>query len=393
MAIQITQDPINNFFDNLPRYALDLKQQDDTARFRDKQLSENIRQFNERQLQQQSQFAQTLGQRRSEFDRTLTQREKEFQDEFGLKSKEFRLKKGESEFNQKITAAANTRAEKNQKYLDELREKQEAGEELINEVYTNVLDFDQEIKGRQANFLQLRDDNPAIFNTLERMIQEQKGDFPQRTLNYLAGIRKEGSDEERIEYLVNEKRKVDEYIKTMQNRTGQTREQILAGFEQGVYNKSIFDIPREFFGEIVNTDMYKFQKEYNDAQKEYQSVQDVKIPDLISIENPYFKNNPIYKKELEGYYNLMQNSKVEALNKVFYDFGGIDTKYDYAGREVIDFTGNAYQTGLPEINNQQAPTPEIGTLGSFLQFLTNDLSEENMFRQMAYGQNTATGDR
>ena len=62
MAIQITQDPINNFFDNLPRYALDLKRQDDTARFRDKQLSENIRQFNERQLQQQSQFAQTLGQ-------------------------------------------------------------------------------------------------------------------------------------------------------------------------------------------------------------------------------------------------------------------------------------------------------------------------------------------
>lgn len=111
--------------------------------------------------------------------------------------------------------------------------------------------------------------------------------------------------------------------------------------------------------------MYKFQKEYNDAQKEYQSVQDVKVPDLISIENPYFKNNPIYKKELEGYYNLMQNSKVEALNKVFYDLGGIDTKYDYAGREVIDFTGNAYQTGLPEINNQQAPTPEIGTLGSF----------------------------
>jgi len=51
MAIQITQDPINNFFDNLPRYALDLKQQDDAAKFRDRQLSENIRQFNERQAQ------------------------------------------------------------------------------------------------------------------------------------------------------------------------------------------------------------------------------------------------------------------------------------------------------------------------------------------------------
>ena len=91
MAIQITQDPINNFFDNLPRYALDLKQQDDTARFRDKQLSENIRQFNERQLQQQSQFAQTLGQRRSEFDETLTQRKKEFGDELLIVFKNYPL--------------------------------------------------------------------------------------------------------------------------------------------------------------------------------------------------------------------------------------------------------------------------------------------------------------
>ena len=60
MAIRITQDPINNFFDNLPRYALDLKQQDDAAKFRDRQLSENIRQFNERQAQQQRQFADTM---------------------------------------------------------------------------------------------------------------------------------------------------------------------------------------------------------------------------------------------------------------------------------------------------------------------------------------------
>ena len=38
MAIQITNDPINHFLDNLPKYALDLRRQDLQARQFDRQM-------------------------------------------------------------------------------------------------------------------------------------------------------------------------------------------------------------------------------------------------------------------------------------------------------------------------------------------------------------------
>tara|TARA_R110000744_G_scaffold20428_10_gene53592 strand:+ start:229 stop:1440 length:1212 start_codon:yes stop_codon:yes gene_type:complete len=374
MAIQITQDPINNFFDNLPRYALDLKQQDDTARFRDKQLGENIRQFNEAQLQQQGQFSDTLEQRQDEFGKTMIQRKDEFgqtmkldRDKFGLDKDEFGFTKLEStrdynarEVVRKFDEDLRTKTEKRQQslfdYNFQLINEEEALKTVKDEIYTNVNNLKKEIINLQQPHIQLKDDYPSIMIALERMRDDREAGTPIRAANWLAGARQEESDSERIDYLVGEKRKADEYIKIMQNRTGQSREEILEGFKSGVWNKNIFDIPEESFEDIMNTDMEEFRTDYGKTLKDYQSVSDINYPDLEAVDQPNFRNTEGSSKTISGYYDIMKKTINDKIDETYIGLGGSGTKYDIDGREIIDITGNTSQKNTS--NNAIGPEEE-----------------------------------
>ena len=152
MAIQITQDPINNFFDNLPRYALDLKQQDDTARFRDRQLSENIRQFNERQLQQQLQFEDTLDLSRDRLDFDIDKAMKTLD----ISQQNTNLTKRTVEMQEKLTDEAMEDRAYN-------RNRQFSNDALQDEIYKNLANQESDARIAARDIDDFQKDNSAVF--------------------------------------------------------------------------------------------------------------------------------------------------------------------------------------------------------------------------------------
>ena len=81
MSIQITNDPINQFLDNLPRYALELRRQDKQRNQFDRQMA-----LREKAAKNQ-QTLFDLTRDRQKFESDLFKNQYEFQKEYRDKSK------------------------------------------------------------------------------------------------------------------------------------------------------------------------------------------------------------------------------------------------------------------------------------------------------------------
>ena len=134
MAIQITQDPINQFMDNLPSYALDLRRQD----------------------QQAKQFEADLAQRKADL-------------EFRESTQKDNLELRQSEFDLRSTKQTKDLA------LRDILEAERVGDRVINQtrteivsdIYKNKYTAQQINRENKANLSEFKKDNAEIYDDWE----------------------------------------------------------------------------------------------------------------------------------------------------------------------------------------------------------------------------------
>tara|TARA_R110000824_G_scaffold60997_6_gene162731 strand:+ start:428 stop:1654 length:1227 start_codon:yes stop_codon:yes gene_type:complete len=352
MTIRITQDPINNFFDNLPRYALDLKQQDDTARFRDKQLGENIRQFNEAQLQQQSQFSDTLEQRQDEFGQTMTQRKDEFGKtmDFNRDTLDFNIEKAMrtldlTQQNVNLTERNVIMQEKLTKEgIDDRafdRNRKFSDIALQDEIYRNLGKVESDARIAERDSQVFKEDNSAVFVQAEEYESVQDKGFGLGTINFLKGRKDFKTNRERIEYIEKEVGELKKYRDQLIQR-GYTEQQanqaIMDGSAfSGPFNEFApkIDLKPELIPELFETDFNKLLPEYDKRKEAVEDIINLKAPKLkVPKEYENFIQTNIGSDLINSYEESYQKTQNESINSLFKKSGGFLDIYNPFGTDV-----------------------------------------------------------
>ena len=374
MAIQITQDPINNFFDNLPRYALDLKQQDDTARFRDRQLSENIRQFNERQLQQQLQFEDTLDLSRDRLDFDIDKAMKTLD----ISQQNTNLTKRTVEMQEKLTDEAMEDRAYN-------RNRQFSNDALQDEIYKNLANQESDARIAARDIDDFQKDNSAVFVQADEYASVQDKGFGQGTINFLKGRKDFKTNKERIQYIEKEVGELKKYRDQLIQR-GYTEQQA----NQAIMDGSAFsgplgqyapriDLKSELIPELFETDFDKFYKEFEASKEKYDNIINLKAPDLkVPTEFENYIQTAEGSDLINSYKESYQKTQDESINSLFKKSGGFLDIYNPFGTDVTGFFDskqpsgpNQTGTNIPSTTGEN-PNEPYNFMQSVGQFFTNN---------------------
>lgn len=352
MAIQITQDPINNFFDNLPRYALDLKQQDDAAKFRDRQLSENIRQFNERQAQQQRQFADTMDLNRDRLDFDIDKAMRTLD----INQQNVNLTRRNVEIQERLT----DEAMQDRAFLRDRRNSEIA---LKDEITKNLADVENQARNIERDSQLFKEDYNAVFVQAGEYKSDQDKGPARGTIDFLKGRTDFKSDRERIEYIQKEVDELKKYRDQLITTRGLTKEQANEAIKDGSAFSGPFgqfapkvDLKPELIPELFETDFDKLLPEYDKNKEAVESIIKLEAPEL-KVPNEYegFVQTDIGSDLINSYNETYTKTLNENINSLFRKSGGFLDIYNPSG---LDVTGpfDSPQTSGPKETGTDIPS-------------------------------------